>query len=121
MKKFTPDHEWIHVENGVGTVGITDYAQEALGDIVFVDLPTVGARFSVGDEAAVVESVKSTGDVKNPVAGEIVAVNGTLTDNPALVNSAAEGDGWIYKIKIDDPSQLDALLDADGYQKTLGH
>lgn len=119
MKKYTKDHEWIELAGDSATVGISDHAQDALGDIVFVELPAVGKSFAVGDEAAVIESVKAAGEVKNPAAGEIVAVNNQLTDNPGLINSAPEGDGWIYKIKLSDPSQLDGLMDEAAYQSYL--
>ncbi len=113
---FTKDHEWISVEGDVGTVGITDYAQSQLGDIVFVDLPEVGKVLGVGDEAAVVESVKAASEIYAPVSGEIVAVNGELAGSPVLVNEKAETDGWFVKIKLSDPSELDALMDAAAYK-----
>lgn len=116
MKKFTEDHEWIDVDDSVGTVGITDYAQDALGDIVFIELPQVGQHLSVGDEAAVIESVKAAGEVKNPVSGEVIAVNQALVDQPGLINSSPEGEGWVYKISLADLSELDGLMDASTYQ-----
>ena len=113
---YSEDHEWINVESGVGTVGITDYAQNALGDIVFVEVPEVGDDFTKGDEVAVVESVKAASEIYSPVAGEITAVNEDLEDNAALVNSSPDGDGWFFKIKISDESELEELMDAAGYK-----
>ena len=116
MKRFTEDHEWIEVKGNTGKVGITDHAQSELGDIVYVELPEVGAEISVGDEAAVIESVKAAGEVKSPVSGKVLAVNETLVDNPATVNESAEGDGWVYEIEIADPGELDTLMDEAAYQ-----
>lgn len=113
---YSEDHEWINVEGGVGTVGISDYAQNALGDIVFVEVPGVGDDFAKGDEVAVVESVKAASEIYSPVTGEITAVNEALEDNAALVNSSPDGDGWFFKIKISDENELEGLLDADGYK-----
>ena len=113
---YSEDHEWISVEDGVGTVGITDYAQNALGDIVFVEVPEVGDDFAKGDEVAVVESVKAASEIYSPVAGEITAVNEELEDNAALVNSSPDGDGWFFKMSIADESELEELMDADGYK-----
>ena len=117
---FTEDHEWIHVENGIATVGITDYAQEQLGDLVFVELPEAGKVVTKGDVAVVVESVKAASDVYAPVDGEIVEANGALSSDPSLVNSAATGDGWLWKMKLADESQLDGLLDEAGYKAHIG-
>ena len=114
--KFTDDHEWISVDGDVATVGITEHAQEQLGDVVFVDLPSVGASVSKGGDAAVVESVKAASDVYAPLDGEIVEVNSALEDEPGLVNSDAQGKGWFMKIKISDAGQLAELMDADAYQ-----
>lgn len=113
--RFTKDHEWIRVENGVGVVGITDYAQKQLGDIVFVELPQVGAKVTKGAQAGVVESVKAASEVYAPAGGEIVEVNGVLADNPAAVNSAAESGGWFYKIKLADAKDLDDAMDKAAY------
>ena len=113
--RYTKDHEWIRIEDGVGVVGITDYAQAQLGDIVFVELPAVGAKFAKGAQAAVVESVKAASEVYAPASGEIVAVNGALADNPAAVNSEAEKGGWFYKIKLADPKELDDGMDKAAY------
>jgi glycine cleavage system H protein len=116
---FTEDHEWIRVENGIATVGITDYAQEQLGDLVFVELPETGRVVKKGDTAVVVESVKAASDVYAPVEGEITAVNDGLSSDPALVNSAAMGDGWLWKMKLADASQLDGLMDEAGYKAMI--
>ena len=113
---FTEDHEWLRVEGGVATVGITDYAQEQLGDLVFVELPEIGRKLAKGDTAVVVESVKAASDVYAPVDGEITEVNATLSADPALVNSAATGDGWLWKMKLANESQLDSLMDEAAYK-----
>ncbi len=119
--KFTADHEWVRAEgDGTATVGITAYAEEQLGDIVFVELPAVGRRFEAGDEAVVIESVKAAADVKMPVAGEIVAVNEALTDAPETVNRDPLADGWFLKIRPDDPGAIDELLDQDAYDRLTG-
>lgn len=116
---FTDDHEWIRVENGIATVGITDYAQEQLGDLVFVELPEGGKAVKKGDVAVVVESVKAASDVYAPVDGEIVEANQTLSSDPALVNSAATSDGWLWKMKLADEGQLEGLLDEAGYKALI--
>ncbi|GGO94618.1 glycine cleavage system protein GcvH [Stakelama pacifica] len=112
---FTEDHEWIDVDGTTATVGITDYAQGQLGDIVFVELPEEGKRFEKGDEAAVVESVKAASDVYSPVSGAVVELNSELEDTPALVNDDAEGDGWFFKIDLTDASELEGLMDEEKY------
>lgn len=117
MLKYTKDHEWVRLDGDVATVGITPFAQEKLGDLVFVELPSVGARFEQGAAAATVESVKAASDVYAPVGGEIVAVNDKVAAEPALVNSAPTGDGWLFRMKLADRAQLDALLDDAAYQK----
>jgi glycine cleavage system H protein len=117
--RYTKDHEWISVDGDVGTVGITTYAQEQLGDIVFVELPAVGKAITKGGEAAVVESVKAASDVYAPITGEVVAVNETLSDAPATVNEDAEGKGWFMKVKLKDPKEVDGLMTADQYQEFL--
>jgi len=114
--KYTEDHEWIRVDGETATIGITAYAAEQLGDVVFVELPDVGKTLARGDDAAVVESVKAASEVYAPVSGEITAVNEALTDAPETVNAAAEGDGWFVKIKLSDTSELDGLMDADAYK-----
>ena len=117
---FTEDHEWIRVENGVATVGITDYAQEQLGDLVFVELPEAGRQLKKGDAAVVVESVKAASDVYAPADGEITESNTALSSDPALVNSAATGDGWLWKMKLADEGQLSGLMDEAAYKKLVG-
>jgi glycine cleavage system H protein len=117
---YTEDHEWIRVEGGVATVGITDYAQEQLGDLVFVELPEAGRKVAKGDVAVVVESVKAASDVYAPADGEIVEANTALSSNPALVNSAPAGDGWLWKMKLSDESQLSGLMDEAGYKAMIG-
>ena len=117
---FTEDHEWIRVEGGVATVGITDYAQEQLGDLVFVELPEAGKALKKGDVAVVVESVKAASDVYAPADGDVVEANTALSGDPSLVNSAATGDGWLWKMKLADESQLTGLLDEAGYKAHIG-
>lgn len=114
--KYTKDHEWIKVDGTTGTVGISDYAQSQLGDVVFVELPEVGRELTQGGESAVVESVKAASEVYAPVAGTVTAANEALVDEPALVNSAAQTEGWFYQLTIADPSQLDGLMDEDAYK-----
>lgn len=114
---FTDEHEWIDVAGEIATVGITDYAQEQLGDIVFVELPAEGATLAKGDDAAVVESVKAASDVYAPISGEVVEANGALEEEPALVNSDAEEDGWFFRLRIADSSELDGLMDEGAYKK----
>ena len=113
---FTDEHEWISVEGGTATVGITDYAQAQLGDIVFVELPPLGGNVTKGGEAAVVESVKAASDVFAPVTGTVSEINAALEEDPALVNSAPESDGWFFKLALADPSELEGLMDAAGYK-----
>ncbi len=117
--KFTQDHEWIRVEGDVGVIGISDHAQEQLGDIVFIDPPEVGKILSKGDEAAVVESVKAASELYTPVSGEIVEVNESLGDDPAQVNSDPLGNGWFFKIRFSDPTQLDGMMDQAAYETYL--
>ena len=112
---FSDEHEWISIEGGIGTVGITNYAQEQLGDVVFVDLPEVGAPINKGDDVAVVESVKAASEVYSPVSGEIAEINEELADAPGLVNQNAEGDGWFYKITLSDVAELDDLMSREDY------
>ncbi len=113
---YTEDHEWIRVEGETATVGITNYAQEQLGDLVFVELPEIGRSVAKGEEAVVVESVKAASDVYAPVSGEITEVNEALAGDPALVNRAAEGDGWLIRLRLSEPGQLDELMDQAAYQ-----
>ncbi len=116
MRYFTDEHEWIEVDGDVATVGITDYAQGQLGDIVFVELPAVGTAITKGKDAAVVESVKAASDVYAPIDGEVTETNGALEEDPALVNTAPEGEGWFFKMTIADAGQLDGLMDAAAYK-----
>lgn len=113
---FTDEHEWISVEGGTATVGITDFAQAQLGDIVFVELPAVGSNVEKGGDAAVVESVKAASDVYAPVTGTVSEVNSALEEDPALVNTAPETDGWFFKLTLADPAQLEGLMDAAAYK-----
>jgi glycine cleavage system H protein len=115
MLKYTRDHEWVRVDGDVGTVGITSFAQEKLGDLVLVALPSVGARFDPGQAACTVESVKAAADVFAPVGGEVVAVNDRVVGEPGLVNAAPTGDGWLFKIRISNAAELDALMDEQAY------
>lgn len=118
--KYAATHEWVRNEgDGTITVGITEHAQDLLGDMVFVELPEVGDAVAAGDDCCVAESVKAASDIYAPVAGEIVAVNEELEDSPELVNSDPYGDGWMFKIKVEDASELDGLLDADGYRESI--
>jgi glycine cleavage system H protein len=116
MLRYTKDHEWLRLEGDVATVGITPFAQEKLGDLVFVELPGVGAKLERAAVAATVESVKAAADVYAPVSGEIVEVNEKVTGEPGLVNSAPTGDGWLFKMKLADIAELDGLLDEAAYQ-----
>ena len=119
--RYTEDHEWVRdggSEPGeVYVVGISDYAQEQLGEIVYVELPEAGGALTRGDEAAVVESVKAAGEIKSPLSGKVVEVNDKLSDSPELVNDHPESDGWLYKMRAAEPQQLDELMDADAYRK----
>lgn len=115
MRYFTEDHEWIDVDGEVGTVGISDYAQGQLGDIVFVEVPDEGKVLAKGDEAAVVESVKAASDVYSPASGEVIEGNAALADDSSLVNSDPEGEGWFYRITISDPAELESLMDETAY------
>lgn len=118
--RFTREHEWIRVEDGIGVVGITDYAQQQLGDVVFVELPAVGTAVTKGSQAAVVESVKAASEVYAPASGEVVAVNEQLADEPGQVNADALGSGWFFKIRLADASELDSLMDLGAYEAFLG-
>jgi glycine cleavage system H protein len=118
---FTKDHEWIRVDGDIGTVGISDHAQEQLGDVVFVEVPQVGKALDKGAEAAVVESVKAASELYSPVSGEVVEANEALAENPARVNEDAEGAAWFFKIRLSNPSELDELMDRayDAYLDTI--
>lgn len=116
--KYVASHEWVRVEDdGTVTVGVTHHAQDLLGDVVFVELPDVGAQLAAGDDAGVVESVKAASDIYSPLSGEVVAINEDLEDSPELVNSDPFGDGWFFRLKVSDTAELDELLDADGYSE----
>jgi glycine cleavage system H protein len=118
--KYATSHEWVRNEgDGIVTVGITEHAQELLGDMVFVELPEVGEKVTVGDDVAVAESVKAASDIYAPVSGEIIEVNEDLEDSPELVNTDPYGDGWMFKIKLEDQSELASLLDAEGYEASI--
>ena len=117
--RFSKDHEYVRIDGDLAIVGITAYAQEQLGDIVFVELPEIGRELGKGDEAAVVDSVKAVAEVYAPVGGEVVEINETLTKNPALVNEDAEGEGWFFKIRIAEPDELAALMDKAAYSSFL--
>jgi len=119
---FTKEHEWIRVDGETATVGISNHAQEALGDIVFAEVPQAGRRVSKGDDAAVVESVKAASDVYAPVSGEVVEGNPAVADDPAIINRDPEGEGWFFKLKLEDPGELEGLMDEGAYRdwvKTL--
>lgn len=116
MRYYTQDHEWLDVDGTTATVGITDYAQGQLGDVVFVELPAAGRTVAQGKEAAVVESVKAASEVYAPVSGTVVEANAALEGAPDLVNSAAEGEGWFFKLTLSDPSQLEGLMDEAAYK-----
>ena len=115
--KFSKDHEWVSVTGDIATIGITNHAQEQLGDVVFVELPAIGKKVSKGGDAAVVESVKAASEVYAPVTGEVVDVNKDLEGDPALVNRGAEGDGWFMKVKLSNPAELSDLMDKAAYDK----
>jgi glycine cleavage system H protein len=119
MLKFTQEHEWLKLEGDVATVGITNYAVEQLGDLVFVELPEVGAAFSKGDDAATVESVKAASEVYCPLDGEITEVNPAIVADPALVNSDPQGEGWFFKLKLKNLSDADGLLDEAAYKELI--
>lgn len=119
--RFTKDHEWLRLDSdGLVTIGITDHAQDQLGDVVFVQLPEVGAVFSAGDEAVVIESVKAAGEIHLPAAGKVVAVNSALADEPATVNEDPHGEGWFLRVQLDDPGVLGRLMDETAYRAFLG-
>ncbi len=117
--KYTKEHEWIKVEGEIGIVGITDYAQNELSDIVFVELPEVGQKVEKGERVATLEAVKTVADVYSPVTGEVVEINEKLSDQPDLINSDPYGEGWIVKIKIENPEELNKLLSAEDYRKLI--
>ena len=118
--KYTKTHEWIEVKEGIGTVGVTKYAQQELGDIVYVELPQVGKEVKAGQEAAVLESTKAAADVYSPVSGKIEEANQQLSKQPELINQDAEMSGWLFKVRLKDPKELEQLMDKIAYQKQLG-
>ena len=115
--KFSKEHEWVDVEDGIATVGISDYAQEQLGDVVYIELPEVGQKIARDGQAAVVESVKAASEIYAPASGEVTEINGALGDEPGLVNGDPTGGGWFFKLKLDYESELATLMDADAYQE----
>ncbi len=117
---FTKEHEWVRVEGDTATVGISNHAQEQLGDIVFAEVPEAGRRVTKGQEAAVVESVKAASDVYSPVGGEVIEGNAAVADDPALINRDPAGEGWFFKLKLANPSEVDALMDEAAYKALLG-
>ena len=118
-KKYTKDHEWVSVDNDIATVGITDHAQESLGDIVFIELPSIGKTVKAKDEICVIESVKAASDIYAPIDGEIIEVNNNLEGDAAIINQDPENTGWIFKLKISDPNQFNDLMNEDDYKKFL--
>ncbi len=120
MLRFTKDHEWIRVDGDIATVGITDYAQKALGDVVFVEVPESGRQVSRGDDAAVVESVKAASEVYAPVSGTVTEGNAALADNPALVNESPEDAAWFFRLRLSNPAELDELMDRAAYDEYVG-
>jgi glycine cleavage system H protein len=119
-RKYSQEHEWVQIEGENGVVGVTDFAAAELGDVVFVELPETGSEFSQGDTVGTIESVKAVADLYIPVSGEIVEVNQEVVDSPEMVNKDPMGDGWLFKVKLNDPSELDQLLDANGYSELTG-
>ena len=117
--RYSRDHEWVRLDGDIATIGITDHAQEALGDLVFVELPEPDRVVEVGQACAVVESVKAASDVFAPLAGKVVETNAAVVDDPAVINGDAEGEGWLFRLEIDDPAGLDALMDAEAYAAFL--
>ena len=120
MLKYTAEHDWLKLDGDVATIGITQHATEQLGDIVFVQLPEVGAKLAKGDDAAVIESVKAASDVFAPLAGEVVEVNQAIVEDPALVNADPQGAGWFFKLRLEDPKSMDGLMDEAAYKKLTG-
>ena len=117
--RYSEEHEWVVVDGDVGTVGISDYAQGALGDVVFVELPEGGATIGQGDEVGVIESVKAASELYTPVSGDVAEVNAAIEDDPSLVNTDPTGDGWLFKIKLSDASELEGLMNEEAYNKFL--
>ena len=118
-KKFTEDHEWVSIDGNIATVGISNHAQESLGDIVFIELPVIGKTVKAKEEICVIESVKAASDIYSPLDGEIIEVNNSLENEPSIINQEAENSGWIFKIKLTEPSQYEELMNNENYQKFL--
>uniref|UniRef100_A0A8B9ZBX2 Glycine cleavage system H protein n=1 Tax=Buteo japonicus TaxID=224669 RepID=A0A8B9ZBX2_9AVES len=118
-RKFTDKHEWISVENGIGTVGISNFAQEALGDVVYCSLPEIGTKLSKDDEFGALESVKAASELYSPLSGEVTDINAALADNPGLVNKSCYQDGWLIKMTVENPAELDELMNEDAYEKYI--
>ena len=118
-KKFTKDHEWVSIDGNIATVGISNHAQESLGDIVFIELPVIGKTVKAKEEICVIESVKAASDIYSPLDGEIIEVNNSLENEPSIINQEAENNGWIFKIKLAEPSQYEELMNYEDYQKFL--
>ena len=118
-KKYTKEHEWVEVDGNIATVGITNHAQESLGDIVFIDLPTVGKEVKSNEELCVIESVKAASDIYAPIDGEVIEINNNLNDDASIVNQDPENEGWIFKMKISDPNQYNNLMNLDEYLASL--
>ena len=118
-KRFTKDHEWVTLDGDIATVGITDHAQEQLGELVFIELPELEREVAAGEACAVVESVKAASDVYAPLAGKVAEVNDTITEEPAIVNNDAEGEGWFFRLELNDTADFDALMDQDAYDEYL--
>src|SRR5579883_1328150 len=118
-KRYTKEHEWVQLDGDIATVGITDHAQDQLGDIVFVELPELNREVVAGEACAVVESVKAASDIYAPLAGKVVEVNQAIIDDPAIVNSDAEGEGWFFRLEIDDPDAFEEMMDQDAYEEYL--
>ena len=118
-KRFTKDHEWVTLDGDIATVGITDHAQEQLGELVFIELPVLEREVAAAEACAVVESVKAASDVYSPLAGKVVEVNETIVEDPSIVNTNAEGEGWFFRLELDDPATFDELLDQDAYDEFL--
>jgi glycine cleavage system H protein len=118
-KRFTKDHEWVTLDGDIATVGITDHAQEQLGELVFIELPVLEREVAAAEACAVVESVKAASDVYSPLAGKVAEINETIVEDPAIVNSDAEGEGWFFRLELDDPATFDELMDQDAYDEFL--
>ncbi|XP_063168812.1 glycine cleavage system H protein, mitochondrial [Candoia aspera] len=118
-RRFTDKHEWVSVENGIGTIGISNFAQEALGDVVYCSLPEIGTKLNKQDEFGALESVKAASEVYSPITGEVTEINTALADNPGLVNKSCYQDGWLIKMTVDNPSELEDLLSEDAYEKYI--